>query len=89
MADKGRGDKHEWKVPTLRNIALTAPYFHNGKVDTLEEAIQVMARTQLDKKLNHTQVEELAAFLNALSGEFPAQPMPRLPATDGWTFTSK
>ncbi len=89
MADKGRGDKHEWKVPTLRNIALTAPYFHNGKVDTLEEAIRVMARTQLDKKLNHTQVEELAAFLNALSGEFPAQPMPRLPATNGWTFTSK
>lgn len=89
MADKGRGDKHEWKVPTLRNIALTAPYFHNGKVDTLEEAVRVMARTQLDKKLNHGQVEELVAFLNALSGEFPTQPMPQLPATNGWTFTDK
>ena len=89
MADKGRGDKHEWKVPTLRNIALTAPYFHNGKVDTLEEAVRVMARTQLNKKLNHGQTEDLVAFLNALSGEFPAQPMPVLPATDGWTFTRK
>ncbi len=89
MADKGRGDKHEWKVPTLRNIALTAPYFHNGKVDSLEEAVRVMARTQLNKKLTHAQAEELVAFLTALSGEFPAQPMPRLPSTDGWTFTRK
>jgi len=89
MADKGRGDKHEWKVPTLRNIALTAPYFHNGKVNTLEEAVRVMARTQLNKKLTHAQAEDLVAFLNALSGEFPAQPMPQLPATNGWTFTSK
>ncbi len=89
MADKGRGDKHEWKVPTLRNIALTAPYFHNGKVDTLEEAVRVMARTQLNKKLTHAQVEELVAFLQALTGEFPAQPMPRLPSTDGWTLTGK
>ena len=89
MADKGRADKHEWKVPTLRNIALTAPYFHNGKVDTLEEAVRVMARTQLNKKLTHAQVEELVAFLNALSGEFPTQPMPRLPTTEGWTFIRK
>ncbi len=89
MADKGRGDKHEWKVPTLRNIALTAPYFHNGKVDTLEEAVRVMARTQLNKKLTRLQVDKLVAFLNALTGEFPVQAMPRLPATDGWTFTTK
>ena len=87
MADKGRGDRHEWKVPTLRNVALTAPYFHNGKVDTLEEAVRVMARTQLNKKLTHEQAEDLVAFLNALTGEFPAQPMPRLPGTDGWSFT--
>jgi len=89
MADKGRGDKHEWKVPTLRNIALTAPYFHNGKVDTLEDAVRVMASTQLNKKLTHAQAEDLVAFLKALTGEFPAQPMPQLPATDGWTFTRK
>ncbi len=89
MTDKGRADKHEWKVPTLRNIALTAPYFHNGSVDTLKEAVRVMARTQLDKKLNKAQVDKLVAFLNALTGEFPVQPMPRLPSTDGWTFTSK
>ncbi len=89
MADKGRAGKHVWKVPTLRNIALTAPYFHNGKVNTLGEAVRVMARTQLDKKLNKSQVGELVAFLNALTGEFPVQSMPRLPATDGWAFTSK
>lgn len=89
MADKGRADNHEWKVPTLRNIALTAPYFHNGSVGTLEEAVRVMARTQLNKKLNTSQVSDLVAFFDALTGKFPVQPMPRLPATDGWTFTRK
>jgi len=90
-ADKGRfevtrndADMHLFKVPTLRNVALTAPYFHNGSVKTLDEAVRVMAKTQLNKELDDAQVADLVAFLNGLTGEFPQQTLPRLPATPGW-----
>lgn len=83
---KKEGDKYMFKVPTLRNIALTAPYFHNGSVATLEEAVKVMAKTQLNQDLDDDRTADIVAFLEALTGEFPAQPMPRLPATEGWTF---
>ena len=76
-------DKHVWKVPTLRNITLTAPYFHNGAVGTLDEAVRVMAVVQLNKDLSDEQVTDIVAFLDALTGEFPEQPMPRLPGTPG------
>ena len=92
-ADKGLAevtkkadDEHMWKVPTLRNIALTAPYFHNGIVKTLDEAVTVMAKVQLDKDLSKDDVADIVAFLNSLSGEFPKQTMPVLPATPGTTF---
>jgi cytochrome c peroxidase len=94
MKDKGRfdvtgkdADAHLFKVPTLRNIALTAPYFHNGSVATLDEAVRVMAGTQLNKALTDEQVKDLVAFLDGLTGEFPEQSMPRLPATSGWAFS--
>ncbi|MCX7099389.1 MAG: cytochrome-c peroxidase [Methylococcales bacterium] len=83
---KNPADEHLWKVPTLRNIALTAPYFHNGAVKTLEEAVTVMGKTQLDKNLTTEQVADIVAFLNSLTGEFPKQTMPTLPATPGKTF---
>ncbi len=93
MEDKGRfsatakkADMHLFKVPTLRNIALTAPYFHNGSVKTLDEAVRVMAKVQLNKELSNQQAEDLVAFLKGLSGEFPEQKLPRLPATPGWTL---
>lgn len=93
MADAGRfeatgqaSDKHMWKVPTLRNVELTAPYFHNGSVKTLEEAVRVMARTQLNQELSESQVEDIVAFLGALTGEFPEQTLPRLPGTPGFTI---
>ena len=85
-ATKDAADKHLWKVPTLRNIALTAPYFHNGSVKTLEEAVKVMAKLQLDKKLSAEEVADITAFLGALTGTFPKQTMPVLPATPGKTF---
>lgn len=72
-------DNHMWRVPTLRNVALTAPYFHNGNVPTLDEAVRVMAKTQLNKDLSEDQVVDIVAFLNGLSGEFPELAMPRLP----------
>ena len=83
---KKSDDEHFWKVPTLRNIALTAPYFHNGAVKTLDEAVTVMGKTQLDKDLTKEEVADIVAFLNSLTGEFPKQKMPVLPATPGTTF---
>jgi len=83
---KKDSDEHFWKVPTLRNIALTAPYFHNGSVPTLDKAVKLMAKLQLDKDLPDEDVADIVAFLNALTGEFPEQTMPKLPATPGSTF---
>ena len=77
---KNEADKHLFKVPTLRNIALTAPYFHNGKIRTLEDAVRIMGKLQLNKDLTDDQVNDVAAFLNSLTGEFPKIEMPRLPA---------
>jgi len=89
-SDEGRmavttnaADKHMWKVPTLRNIALTAPYFHNGSVKTLDEAVRVMAKVQLNQDLSDAQTADLVAFLMVLTGEFPQQTMPQLPPTPG------
>jgi cytochrome c peroxidase len=76
-------DRHKYRVPTLRNVALTAPYFHNGRVKTLEEAVRVMAPTQLGKTMSDARVADVVAFLKALTGEFPEQTMPRLPMTPG------
>ena len=83
---KNADDENMWKVPTLRNIAVTAPYFHNGIVKTLEEAVTVMAKVQLDKDLSKEEVADIVAFLNGLTGEFPKQAMPTLPPTPGTTF---
>ncbi len=91
--DKGRfdvtgnkADTYLFKVPTLRNAVLTAPYFHNGSVATLGEAIRVMAKVQLNVDPDDAKVADIEAFLNALTGEFPEQRLPRLPATPGWSI---
>ncbi len=84
---KKADDKNHWRVPTWRNVAITAPYFHNGKVKTLDEAVRVMAKTQLDMDLNDTQVQDIVAFLNALTGEFPKQSLPMLPNTVNMSLT--
>lgn len=78
-ADLGRynvtqqdSDRHVFKVPSLRNVALTAPYFHDGSAATLPQAVLVMARYQLGRELSAPDVEAIVAFLNTLSGELPA-----------------
>ena len=81
-------DKHLWRVPTLRNLTDTAPYFHNGAVQSLDEAIRVMAKTQLNKELTKNEVQDIVAFLGALDGPFPQQTMPRLPPTPGDLLTA-
>lgn len=80
------GDKHMFRVPTLRNIELTAPYFHNGSVATLDEAVRVMARVQLGQTLEDKDVAAIVEFLRTLTGPFPEQTMPRLPGTSGTTL---
>ena len=64
---KDEDDKYVFKVPSLRNIALTAPYFHDGQVETLAEAVKQMAWLQLDEELNERQVEPIVAFLGSLT----------------------
>lgn len=78
-----RTDIHMWRVPPLRNIALTAPYFHNGSVSTLEEAVKIMAQVQLKAKLNDQDVRDIVAFLKTLTGKQPEITLPRLPESEG------
>ncbi|MEW5893405.1 MAG: cytochrome-c peroxidase [Pseudomonadota bacterium] len=73
-------DKHMYRIPSLRNVELTGPYMHNGKVPNLEEAVRVMARTQLNKELKDAEVQALVAFLKGLTGRLPRQERPQLPA---------
>lgn len=75
-------DKYVYKVPTLRNIALTAPYFHTGSAWDLREAVKVMAKTQLGKDLNDADADKIVAFLGTLSGEQPNVRVPILPASN-------
>lgn len=93
--DKGREeatgksvDAHMFRVPTLRNITDTAPYFHNGSVNDLSEAVRVMAKSQLNQTLTDEDVNDIVAFLAALTGEYPDIMMPRLPATSGHSLVA-
>lgn len=88
QATKQETDKHFFRVPSLRNVALTAPYFHNGSVQTLDEAVRVMAKTQLNQELDAAKVKDIVAFLDSLTGRFPRQEMPQLPPTPGRTAFS-
>jgi cytochrome c peroxidase len=64
-------DKFVFKVPTLRNVTLTPPYFYDGRVSTLPEAIRLMAWMQLDTKLSFSEIDEISCFLNTLDSERP------------------
>jgi cytochrome c peroxidase len=87
-ATKKSSDAHMYRVQTLRNITDTAPYFHNGSVNDLSEAVRVMAKTQLNKELLEKEVKDIVAFLAALTGEYPEISMPRLPATSGYSLVA-
>ncbi|WOF44985.1 cytochrome-c peroxidase [Sphingopyxis indica] len=82
---KQESDRYAFKVPTLRNIALTAPYFHTGKVWDLREAIAVMARSQLGTTLSQDEVTKIEAFLQSLTGDQPKIVLPALPPSVGTT----
>jgi cytochrome c peroxidase len=75
-----------FKVPSLRNIALTAPYFHDGSVWFLEEAVQIMADTQLGTKLSLADAASIATFLASLNADPPLTvTLPRLPPSTATT----
>lgn len=63
-------DKHRFKVPGLRNIALTAPYFHDGSIKTMKDAVDYMAKYQVDATLSNEELGEIVAFLETLTGEY-------------------
>ena len=76
--DKGRfdvtqtpADTYVFKVPTLRNVAMTPPYFHDGSVATLPTAVRVMARVQLGRTLTDGEIADIVAFLGSLTGQLP------------------
>jgi cytochrome c peroxidase len=88
IEDKGRflisgdeNDLYHFKVPILRDIARTAPYFHNGSVWTLDEAIRMMAEYQLGAELKDADVADIKAFLVALNGKPIKVTLPQLPAS--------
>ncbi|HWO08693.1 MAG TPA: cytochrome c peroxidase [Polyangiaceae bacterium] len=74
-ATKQYADRHVFRVPSLRNVALTPPYFHDGSEPTLELAVAEMGYVQLGKRLRAEEVMLLVAFLKTLTG-LPAQPVP-------------
>jgi len=70
---KKESDKFVFKVPTLRNIALTGPYFHDGGVSSLKEAVILMGGIQLNKKITDNEAEKIVKFLNTLTDKKLAQ----------------
>lgn len=72
---KREQDRYFFKVPSLRNVALTAPYLHDGSAKTLEDAVKVMARFQLGKKLDAADVAKIVSFLRTLTGEYSGKPL--------------
>ena len=68
-------DKHRFKVPGLRNIALTAPYFHDGSMKTMKEAVDYMAKYQMDLNLPEDELNKIVAFLETLTGEYKGKPL--------------
>ncbi len=65
----GRDGQFLFRVPILRNVTRTAPYFHNGSVDKIEEAVRIMARHQLGLTLTQRQIGNIVAFLKTLEGD--------------------
>ena len=91
-ADKGRfavtrtvSDEYVFRVPSLRNVALTPPYFHSGKVWDLRQAVAIMGNSQLGARLTDAEVDSITAFLGALTGDQPQVTLPILPPSAAGT----
>lgn len=82
-------DRFKFKVPTLRNVELTYPYFHDGEAETLAEAVDIMGRLQLGRKFNEKENAQIVAFLKALTGDQPSFLLPILPPSNENTPRSR
>jgi cytochrome c peroxidase len=92
VGDKGRfavtetvSDEYVFRASPLRNIALTAPYFHSGKVWDLSVAVEIMAESQLGEALAPAETAQMVAFLDSLTGTLPEVTLPVLPAESAST----
>lgn len=78
-------DKYVFKVPTLRNVELSYPYFHDGETATLEKAVEIMGKIQLDHDFNQKEIASIVAFLKTLTGKQPEFNLPILPPSNNAT----
>ena len=90
--DKGRfavtntaSDEYRFKSPSLRNVALTAPYFHSGKVWDLKQAVAIMGTSQVGEKLEDPEIDQIVSFLQTLTGDQPKVEYPVLPSRSSTT----
>ncbi len=82
-------DRFNFKVPTLRNVERTYPYFHDGASDTLEDAVEIMGRLQLGKIFTKEENAKIVAFLKSLTGDQPSFLIPILPPSTNATVRPK
>lgn len=82
---KDEADRFNFKVPTLRNVELTYPYFHDGEAATLTQAVDTMARIQLGRSFTADENAKIVAFLKTLTGEQPGFKLPTLPPSSDMT----
>ena len=75
----------KFKVPTMRNVELTYPYFHDGGADTLEKAVDIMGKLQLGRTYSGKEIDQIVAFLKTLTGKQPDFKLPILPASSNST----
>lgn len=81
---KNESDKYVFKVPVLRNVAMTPPYFHDGSIDKLADAVWIMGKIRLGKDFPKEQVQDIVSFLHGLTGKIPEDVMtiPLLPSLE-------
>jgi cytochrome c peroxidase len=82
---KDEADRFNFKVPTLRNVELTYPYFHDGEAATLKQAVDTMGRIQLGKQFTDDENSKIVAFLKTLTGDQPSFKLPILPPSSDAT----
>lgn len=78
-------DRFNYKVPTLRNVEMTYPYFHDGAANTLGEAVDVMGRIQLGRTFTKDENAKIVSFLKTLTGDQPSFRLPILPPSSDKT----
>jgi cytochrome c peroxidase len=71
LVTKNEADKFQFKVPSLRNIEKTHPFFHDGSISDLNQAVKIIAKLQLNKDLTDQEVQDIVTFLKSLTGTVP------------------